>query len=89
MSKYSAIWEAVKLTNKLADTADRKVTVVVSKDRVQATESGVKKLKSIENVSLKSIGRVGWSKLVITREPLPDDEHRVRLTFSLLYSTDI
>jgi hypothetical protein len=89
MSQYSKIWEALKLTNKLPDTVSRKVTVVVSKDRVRATESGVKKLKSTENVSMKAIGGVGWSKLVITRKPVPGDEHRVELTFSLLYSTHL
>lgn len=87
MSKYAKIWELIKVANKLPETVDRKVSVEVSVDQARALESGVKKLKSNENVGLRNLGRVGWSKLVIEREDLGDD--RVRITFSLLYSTDL
>lgn len=89
MSRYAAIWTAIKTANKLPDTKDRKVSVVVNRDHAQATESGLKKLKSNENVGLRNIGQVGWSKLVIERDDVPDNPHMIRLTFSLLYSTDL
>lgn len=87
MSKYAKIWEYIKLANKLPETVDRKVSVEVSKDQATALESGVKKLKSNENVGLRKLGQVGWSKLVIERTEI--DDSRVRITFSLLYSTDL
>lgn len=62
-------------------------TVTVSKAHSRTVENGVKRVKTAENVARRMAGLVGWSKLVVTREVL--SATHIKITFSLLYRTDI
>jgi len=77
--RYASIWNVIK--------AEGKVSITVSKDAARTVENGVKEAKTIENVSRRKMGMIGWSKLVISREKLSDTH--IKITFKLLYSTDV
>jgi hypothetical protein len=78
-SIYDPIWNEIKQKGC--------AEIVVHKDRLRQVEHGVKLCKTYENVARRMAGLVGWSKLVIKRESLSD--HKVKITFSLLYRTDL
>lgn len=77
--RHIEIWKEIK--------AKGKATVTVSKDAARTTENGVKEEKTKENTARVKMGMIGWSKLVITREPISTTH--IKITFSLLYSTDV
>ena len=79
MSRYDAIWNAIKQVGY--------VEITVSKDAARTVVQGIKRVKTAENVARRLAGRVGWSKLVVTRTVLSSTHIKIRL--ELLYRTDI
>ena len=79
MSQYDSVWHTIKHVGS--------ATVTVSKGHARTVEDGVKRVKTSENVSRRLAGLVGWSKLVIQRQEI--SATHVRITFSLLYRTDL
>jgi hypothetical protein len=77
--RYAPVWNRIKV--------DGKATITVSKDAARAVEYGVKEAKALENVSRRKMGMIGWSKLVIERESISPTH--LKITFTLLYSTDV
>jgi hypothetical protein len=75
--KYDDIWATLK--------ANGEVTFTVSKDAERRVLNGVKLVKTTENVTRKSVGKPGWSKLVIVKEEISSTHRRIKLSF--LYST--
>ena len=79
MSQYDSVWAAIKHVGS--------ATVTVSKGHARTVEDGVKRVKTAENTARTRVGLVGWSKLVITRKEISSTH--VRITFDLLYRTDL
>lgn len=77
--RYVPIWNRIK--------AEGKTTITVSKAAARTVENGVKEAKTIENVSRRKMGMIGWSKLIIEREEISSTH--IKITFTLLYSTDV
>lgn len=73
------IWAEIKKTGS--------AQVTVSKAHSRTVEDGVKRVKTAENMARRLANLVGWSKLVITREQL--SATHIKITFSLLYRTDL
>lgn len=78
-SQYQSIWNTLK-TNEWAE-------VTVSKDNARTMIDGVKRVKALENTARRSVGLMGWSKMVIMQTKLSDRYIKVR--FELLYSTKL
>lgn len=79
MTKYADLWGAIKETGK--------VEITVSRDIAPTVIHGVLRVKSAENVARKRVGLIGWSKLVIVRDEIPDKPTHMKVTMSLLYNT--
>ena len=79
MSQYDSVWHTIKHVGS--------ATVTVSKAHARTVEDGVKRVKTAENTARTRVGLVGWSKLVIQRQEI--SATHVRITFSLLYRTDL
>ena len=77
--RHLIIWREIKTTGK--------ATITVSKAAARLTENGVKEEKTKENRYRLNRGKIGWSKLVVHREEISDSH--VKITFSLLYSTEV
>lgn len=74
---YIPAWTTLKTTGKLELT--------VSKAAMKKVLYGIKLEKCIENVARRQAGLVGWSKLVVVKEPISSTMYKITLTF--LYST--
>lgn len=78
-SQYQSIWNTLK-TNEWAE-------VTVSKDNARTMIDGVKRVKALENTARRSVGLMGWSKMVIIQQEISGLYIKVR--FELLYSTKL
>lgn len=80
MTSYVSLWNTIKTTGLVEFTVNR--------DRAETVIMGVKKAKSAENTARRRVlGRIGWSKLVITKVELSPTH--IRVTMKLLYDTNL
>ena len=80
MTSYVSLWSTIKTTGLVEFTVNR--------DRAETVIQGVKKAKSAENTARRRVfGRIGWSKLVITKTEL--SATHIRVTMKLLYDTNL